>query len=106
MRMGRLKLSVKRGDGGKKSSDTICADIPCERSPKDPYGNNNQHYGRRNDGHDAATVPTFDLSESGDVTAVLNKPAILNCRVKSIGNKTVSCGHSSIMPMMYSFRSS
>ena len=35
-------------------------------------------------------VPTFDLSESGDVTAVLHKPALLNCRVKSIGNKTVS----------------
>ncbi len=36
------------------------------------------------------SAPYFDLSNSGDVTAVLHKTAILNCRVKSIGNKTVT----------------
>ena len=35
-------------------------------------------------------VPQFDLNNSGNVTAVLGKTAILNCRVKNIGNKTVS----------------
>ena len=34
--------------------------------------------------------PLFDLAFSGNVTAVLGKPAMLNCRVKDVGNKTVS----------------
>ena len=61
-------------------------------STKNPYGNNDNspYYGHNGDTErNTAAVPTFDLSESGDVTAVLNKPALLNCRVKSIGNKTV-----------------
>lgn len=35
-------------------------------------------------------APYFDLNHSGNVTAVLGKTALLNCRVKNIGNKTVS----------------
>ena len=35
-------------------------------------------------------APYFDLEHSGNVTAVLNKPVLLNCRVKNIANKTVS----------------
>jgi len=35
-------------------------------------------------------VPYFDLNYSGNVTGVLGKTALLNCRVKNIGNKTVS----------------
>ena len=34
--------------------------------------------------------PVFDPSHSGDVTAILGKTAILNCRVAGVGNKTVS----------------
>jgi len=34
-------------------------------------------------------IPYFDLDFSGNVTAVLGKTAILNCRVKDIGKKTV-----------------
>ncbi|XP_071513125.1 neurotrimin-like [Panulirus ornatus] len=34
--------------------------------------------------------PYFDYQESVNVTALLGKTAILNCRVKNIGNKTVS----------------
>ena len=34
-------------------------------------------------------IPYFDLNHSGNVTAVLGKTALLNCRVKNIGNKTV-----------------
>ncbi len=33
--------------------------------------------------------PQFDLEFSGNVTAVLGKQAMLNCRVKDIGNRTV-----------------
>ncbi len=41
-------------------------------------------------GTDPAKAPSFDLEFSGNVTAVLGKRAILNCRVRDIGNKTVS----------------
>ncbi|XP_066948300.1 lachesin-like [Macrobrachium rosenbergii] len=34
--------------------------------------------------------PYFDYEQSANVTALLGKTAILNCRVKNIGNKTVS----------------
>ena len=34
--------------------------------------------------------PYFDLNYSGNVNGVLGKTAMLNCRVKNIGNKTVS----------------
>jgi hypothetical protein len=37
-----------------------------------------------------SAAPYFDLNHSGNVTAVLGKTALLNCRVKNIGNKTVS----------------
>ncbi|TRY67597.1 hypothetical protein TCAL_05961 [Tigriopus californicus] len=39
---------------------------------------------------DGDSVPVFDLNNSPNVTAVLDKTAILNCRVKDVGNKTVS----------------
>ena len=35
-------------------------------------------------------APYFDLNHSSNVTAVLGKTALLNCRVKNIGNRTVS----------------
>jgi len=35
-------------------------------------------------------IPKVDLSESKNVTAVLEQGAILNCRVRGIGNRTVS----------------
>ena len=38
---------------------------------------------------EASGAPYFDLNHSGNVTAVLGKTALLNCRVKNIGNKTV-----------------
>ena len=34
--------------------------------------------------------PSFITSDSGNVTAILGKPALLNCRVEHVGNKTVS----------------
>lgn len=36
------------------------------------------------------TGPYFDLMASKNVTALLGKTAYLNCRVKNLGNKTVS----------------
>ncbi|XP_066948027.1 lachesin-like [Macrobrachium rosenbergii] len=35
-------------------------------------------------------LPYFDYEQSVNVTALLGKMAVLNCRVKNIGNKTVS----------------
>lgn len=34
--------------------------------------------------------PYFDLSASKNITALVGKTAYLNCRVKNLGNKTVS----------------
>ena len=45
--------------------------------------------GRRSTEEDEHRAPYFDLSYSRNVTAVLGKTAILNCRVVNIGNKTV-----------------
>lgn len=39
---------------------------------------------------DPTDQPYFDLAESANVTALLGKTAVLNCRVKNIGNRTVS----------------
>lgn len=36
------------------------------------------------------TGPLFDKAASKNVTALLGKTAYLNCRVKNLGNKTVS----------------
>ena len=76
-------------------------------STKNPYGSgdpaNIPYYGHNDKDRDSAAVPTFDLSESGDVTAVLNKPALLNCRVKSIGNKTVRLETSRLRNPGYKF---
>lgn len=36
------------------------------------------------------TGPYFDKSASKNVTAMLGKTTYLNCRVKNLGNKTVS----------------
>ena len=33
--------------------------------------------------------PEFVLRDSGNVSAILGKPATLNCRVRNVGNKTV-----------------
>ncbi|XP_047738624.1 protein sidekick-2 [Hyalella azteca] len=35
-------------------------------------------------------MPIFDLDHSANVTGLLGKTAVLNCRVRNIGNKTVS----------------
>ena len=39
---------------------------------------------------DRQPVPVFDAAQSGDVTAILGKTAILNCRVGGVGSRTVS----------------
>jgi len=40
--------------------------------------------------HQKQPTPTFVSEHSGDVTAILGKTAILNCRVTGVGNRTVS----------------
>ena len=53
-----------------------------------------------------ASSPYFDLNHSGDVTAVLGKTALLNCRVKNIGNKTVSFTKKSVKTKSHSGKTS
>ncbi len=43
------------------------------------------------------TGPYFDVAASKNVTALLGKTAYLNCRVKNLGNKTVSIDDFSII---------
>lgn len=38
-----------------------------------------------------STGPTFDTSVPGNLTGLVGKTAYLNCRVKNLGNRTVSC---------------
>ena len=40
--------------------------------------------------YDSQPQPVFDPEHSGDVTAILGKTAILNCRVSGVANRTVS----------------
>lgn len=51
--------------------------------------NNNVH---QNSLDDSSTQygPYFDMSNSKNVTTILGKTTYLNCRVKNLGNKTVS----------------
>ena len=41
--------------------------------------------------HRGRVQPEFVSTHSGNVTAALGKTALLNCRVRNVGNKTVSC---------------
>ena len=50
----------------------------------------NDHNSSPEDSEERSAVPYFDLNHSGNVTGVLGKTAHLNCRVKNVGNKTVS----------------
>ena len=51
---------------------------------------NDHHNSGPEDSEERSAVPYFDLNHSGNVTGVLGKTAHLNCRVKNVGNKTVS----------------
>ena len=50
----------------------------------------NGHISSPEESEERSAVPYFDLNHSGNVTGVLGKTAHLNCRVKNVGNKTVS----------------
>lgn len=43
------------------------------------------------------TGPYFDKASSKNITALLGKTAYLSCRVKNLGNKTVSFGHLNLL---------
>ena len=56
----------------------------------DAFSRNNVQRAATQKAAEEGGSPYFDLNHSGNVTAVLGKTALLNCRVKNIGNKTVS----------------
>lgn len=45
---------------------------------------------KQSEAETARSGPNFDATASKNVTALLGKTAYLNCRVKNLGNKTVS----------------
>lgn len=67
---------------------TVSASQRDSSSSKD---NNPSAYGKNAIDLDAFKIgPYFDKAASKNVTALLGKTAYLNCRVKNLGNKTVS----------------
>lgn len=54
------------------------------------YGNNGAHSKNNIEIEEPRSGPFFDKLASKNVTALLGKTAYLNCRVKNLGNKTVS----------------
>jgi len=57
-------------------------DSPSSSDPSHPYqsGGRSEYYSQ----------PEFILADSGNVTAILGKTASLTCRVRAVGNRTVS----------------
>ncbi|XP_076625019.1 zwei Ig domain protein zig-8 isoform X2 [Colletes latitarsis] len=53
-------------------------------------GKNGNAHKNSLDGSSPRTGPYFDVSASKNVTALLGKTTYLNCRVKNLGNKTMS----------------
>ena len=70
----------QNGGGGRHRSNGAYAVNPSETMANGGLGDQDK----------ASAVPEFDLNHSANVTAVLDKTAILNCGVKNVGNKTVS----------------
>ena len=51
-----------------------------------------------------ANSPKFDLDHSKNVTAMLQKTGVLNCRVRNLGDRTVSSdGLCSFQALSYSY---
>lgn len=62
------------------------------RDNRNIYNNNNHNIGDDADKMSNALNrgPFFDISASKNVTALVGKTANMNCRIKNLGNKTVS----------------
>jgi len=54
-------------------------DSPSSSDPSHPFQTRPEY-----------SQPEFVLADSGNVTAILGKTATLNCRVRAVGNRTVS----------------
>lgn len=61
------------------------------------YVNNGAHSKNNIEIEEPRSGPFFDKLASKNVTALLGKTAYLNCRVKNLGNKTVSLFYLLIM---------
>jgi len=72
------------------TSGSLTNDAYAKGQQKSRLADGNSNADNSISGESAFTDPYFDLEYSGNVTAVLGKTALLNCRVKNVGNKTVS----------------
>ena len=82
------KLYDTRPTSGSLINDAYAKTQQQKSSNMQDIGGGRQN--NNNDGDSNEQIPYFDLNHSGNVTGVLGKTALLNCRVKNIGNKTVS----------------
>lgn len=67
--------------------------LASQRDSSNSKDNNAGVYGSKQNALDLDAFkmgPYFDKTASKNVTALLGKTAYLNCRVKNLGNKTVS----------------
>lgn len=67
------------------------------------YVNNGAHSKNNIEIEEPRNGPYFDKSASKNVTALLGKTAYLNCRVKNLGNKTVSAAQLIRLQFLYNF---
>ncbi|XP_029666375.1 uncharacterized protein LOC115237461 [Formica exsecta] len=66
-------------------------EVHCHTMPQGGNGKSGDTYSQNALEETArSTGPYFDKSASKNVTALLGKTTYLNCRVKNLGNKTVS----------------
>jgi len=72
------------------TSGSLTNDAYAKGQQKSRLADGNNNADGSISGESAFSDPYFDLDHSGNVTGVLGKTAHLNCRVKNVGNKTVS----------------
>ena len=66
------------------------SEVHCHNMPYGGSGKNSDTYNQNALEEATRSGPYFDKSASKNVTALLGKTTYLNCRVKNLGNKTVS----------------
>lgn len=66
------------------------SEVHCHNMPYGGSNKNSDTYNQNTLEEATRSGPYFDKSASKNVTALLGKTTYLNCRVKNLGNKTVS----------------
>lgn len=82
-------LSLVGGGGGSSTVPTTRTSVTRQQSPE-TTSRSSTVADAAGSGDEGRSGPYVDVGASKNVTALLGKTAYLNCRVKNLGNKTVS----------------